>query len=373
MMKLLILGVSAVMCFSTTVHADKTAQARLFCLSLRFQEGVFQGLLGDVTLDLSSISPNTLNGELEPTFNPSTPDHFSYFHMWDTFFEETIEDGFLYLNLPDFVDGNGNGFDDFFEVAQPVSGAKSAGTFSSPGVDSGTIQATWSRAAGSPIGTCVLSFKNASGSLGDFTHAFEVLEYSGKITYTPSATNVSASLSVTNTGDPSSSLTGATLFLKAPTNRFDELELQPGVWTNASGTLSYTNDLLFRDMILETNYYGFVDFDDGDPGTSDPDYLTWVISIDDPNDSNGNGIPDFSDDTGSTNAVAPSLSLVRGATELSLSIHGAVGQMHEIQQIGALDQTNWITVLSITLTNDPQSFLLPLPTNATRFWRARVP
>src|SRR5207249_6342171 len=154
----------------------------------------------------------------------------------------------------------------------------------------------------------------------------------------------------------SAQLTGSILFLKSATNRFNELELQPGVWTNsAAQRLSYTNDVLERRSTVATNYFAFVDFHDGDPSTPDPDYQTWILSIDDPNDANGNGVPDFSDDVGSTNAQPPSLTLTRGTTDLSLSISGTVGRTHEVQQINSLGQTNWATIKSITLTSGSQT------------------
>ena len=168
-------------------------------------------------------------------------------------------------------------------------------------------------------------------------------------------------------------MSGAFLFIKSGTNRFNELELQPGVWSNAAGALTYTNDTFRRDETVLTNYYGYVEFDDGDLSTPDADYLIWFLSIDDSNDSNGNGIPDFSDDIGSANARPPLLTLTRGSTALSLSISGTLGRTHEVQQTTSLDLTNWTIVSSVTLTNDPQSVSLPLPTGATSFWRVRVP
>ena len=147
------------------------------------------------------------------------------------------------------------------------------------------------------------------------------------------------------------------------------------VWTNASSqTIHIGNDIdsFLRDLTLKTNYYGFVDFDDGDPNTPDPDYLTWVLSIDDPNDSNGNGIPDFSDDPGPIVERKPALSLSLGSTNLLLSIRQGLGLACEIQRINSLGQTNWTAVSSLTLTNDPQSVPLSLPTNTASFWRLRV-
>src|SRR3989442_754759 len=84
MKRILIFGMAFVLCVSFNSHAAQTAQARLFCLSVRLQQGVYHGLVGDVTLDVSTINLTNLgdpafpkNGELAPTFD--VPDHFSGF------------------------------------------------------------------------------------------------------------------------------------------------------------------------------------------------------------------------------------------------------------------------------------------------------
>ena len=357
--------------FPQTLPAAETAQAHLFCLSLRFHQGANQ--VGS-TLDLSSLSPpSSPNGELAPTF--STPTHYSGFALNDVTVFETIY-GTIAFDLPQGSDANHNGFADVFEVSQAVSGTTTGG-YAIPGVDEGNVTAKWTRASGSKDGTCILTLVSTMGfgNLGNFTHSFELIEHAGTASYTPAATNVSGVLDLRQSGDPSMRLAGPFLFLKSATNRFNELELRPGVWTNSAGQpLSYTNDFFQRDLTLLTNYFGFVDFDDGDPNTPDePDYLTWILSIDDPNDSNSNGIPDFSDDIGPTNARAPALSLTPGSTNLLLTISGTVGRMHEVQQSDSLTQTTWTTVWSVTLTIDPETVPLPLPTNAMSFWRVRVP
>ena len=84
-------------------------------------------------------------------------------------------------------------------------------------------------------------------------------------------------------------------------------------------------------------------------------YGTWILSIDDTNDVNHNGIPDFSDDPPSTLPSRPSLTLRPTATNLWLTIHGDTGHVHQVQQSLSLPAsrtaTNWQTVLSVTLTN----------------------
>ena len=67
-----------------------------------------------------------------------------------------------------------------------------------------------------------------------------------------------------------------------------------------------------------------------------------MLSIDDTNDANANGIPDFSDDPASvTPPRAPHLSLALGSTNLLLTISGSVGHTNQIQTVGSLTSTNW--------------------------------
>ena len=365
MKKFLILLTLGLSLSPITGHGSQTATARIFCFSLRFQQGM--NSFGE-TLDLSTIS-GTPNGELA-LYYFGTNSHISGFALDYSGFP--IE-GTIYVDVPLDADANGNGFFDFFEVSQGVSDVTS-GYFTTGGSD-GTVQATWNRAASTKDGTCVLALtSNQYGFLGDFTHAFELIEYAGPLSYIPGSNTVTGSVNLTQTGNPANQLQGPVQFVKSTTDRFNELTLQAGGWTNAAmQTLTFTDDLFLRDLSLLTNYYGFVDFDDGDPNTSDPDYYTWFLSIDDLNDVDHDGIPDFSDDPQASSGRRPLLTLARGATNLLLTISGDVGRLHEIQQVSTVTSTNWQLVASVTLTNDPQVVSLPLPSAGPAFWRARVP
>jgi hypothetical protein len=159
--------------------------------------------------------------------------------------------------------------------------------------------------------------------------------------------------------------------VKVATNRFDMLTLQAGVWTNASSqTLAFSSEIVYRDLSLATNYYSFFEFADGDPNTAEADYYYWELSIDDPNDTDHDGIPDFSDDPLAP-PRRPVLKLMRGTTNLWLRISGDTNHLHEIQSVTNLTSTNWLPVTSLMLTNDPQTNSLSIPTRPT-FWRARA-
>jgi hypothetical protein len=183
---------------------------------------------------------------------------------------------------------------------------------------------------------------------------------------------VSAAINLTQTGNPANTLQGPIVFVKSSTNRFNVLMNQPGIWTNAAAqTLSFDSEIFLRSIpTWPTNYAGSVFFADGDPSTAASDYQLWVLSINDTNDANANGIPDFSDDPASvTPPRAPHLSLARGSTNLLLTVSGSVGHTNQIQAIGSLTSTNWQMTQSFLLTNDPQVVSLPSPAGSPKFWR----
>jgi hypothetical protein len=361
MKKLLMFGFAVLPFLPLTVRGTQTAHATLFCWSLRFHQGVDS--FGDSTLDLTGQT-TVVNGELVPWY--STYTHRSGFLLdWMGF----SMGGTLYLDLPTTPDANDDGFDDSFEVSQAVSGT-SYGQYATP-LGGGLITATWSRAANSKDGTCSLHLvDNTYGDLGVYYHAFEVLESTGPLTYTPGTNTVSASVNLTNATDQ---LQGSLSFAKSAANPYNQLTLAAGGWTNAAlQVLAYASRTFYRDASWPTNYYGMVVFDDGDLNTSAADYRSWELSIDDLNDTDHDGIPDFSDDPAAAAPRRPKLTLTRGTTNLWLAISGDTNHVHRIQEITNALSTNWQTIVSLTLTNDPQTVSLPEPTSSPKFWRGRA-
>jgi hypothetical protein len=342
------------------VRASETAQATLFCRSFRFQQGSDSF---DSTMDLSTTT-NSPNGELAPWYMIYT--HRSKFRLnWMDIIEIT---GDFYLDVPNIPDANGNGFNDSFEVSQAVSGT-SSGEYDTV-LGGGTISATWTRGAGSKFGTCSLHMVDDTyGDLGTFQHTFEVMEYKGPLIFTPGTNTVSGDLNLTNdVGEIQSTLS----FTKSSADPYNELTLAGGNWTNAAlQTFVCGSSDFYRDLNLETNYYGFVVYDDGDLNTGAADYRVWTLSIDDLNDSDDDAIPDFSDDpSGIAPPRRPLLTLSLGQSNLLLTISGDVGHVHDILESTTLTPGSWTTNVSVTLTNDPQTVLLPLPDVPQKFWRA---
>ena len=357
------------LCLPLAGRATETAHATLFSDSVRFHQSLDESDF--FSLNLSTLSSGN-NGELGPYFYffDQNTTHAAYLDIEDQLLFEHYYGG-MDLVVPQVGDANGNGFDDFMEIGQAVN-ANSSGTYSIPAIGSGSVSASWSRGAGSRTGTCTLIFHNNSYGNLVFTAAFDVLEYSGSLTYAAGSNTVSGTVDLAQTGDPATTLQGPVQFTKVSTDRFNTLTLQSSVWTNAyAQTLTYFASSCSRDPSWPTNYYGNLMFDDGDPNTPDADYYAWVLSIDDMNDADRDGIPDFSDDPFGP-ARPPLLALARDATNFWLTVSGEINHLHEIQESTNLLSTNWVPVMSFTLTNDPQTVSLPLPATGSRFWRVQA-
>ncbi len=341
-----------------TLPAAPSASATLFCWSLRFHQG--EGSF-DETLDLSSVA-GAPNGELMPWY--ATYTHRTSFTLDYSGFPIT---GTLYLDLPPNPDANSNGFDDSFEVSQ-AAGGTSYGEYTTA-LGGGSVVASWNRGAGSKEGTCSLHLvDDAFGDLGSYQHVFEVLEYTGTLSYTPGTNAVNGSLNLTNAVDQWS---GGVSFAKAPGDPHDQLTLQAGALTNAAfQTLAFGSRSFSRDVAWPTNYYGMIVFDDGDLNTGAADYRSWELSIDDLNDSDHDGIPDFSDEPATVvQPRAPQLSLAINGANLALTIRGDTNRLHHLLESTDPASGNWVTNRSLTLTNDPQIVSLELPVAPAKFWR----
>ncbi|HTL18561.1 MAG TPA: hypothetical protein VL793_15095 [Patescibacteria group bacterium] len=355
---------------STSRAATETARATIWCYSFQFQRGSESG--GNYYLSLTSVS-GSVNGELALDFLASGYTHSAYLSLEDDLFGETLS-GQMGLDVPTGGDANGDGFPDFFQVSQPVNNLSSSGAYNLDIYGNGTVSATWNRDAGSSYGTCTLTMALMPFDTVTFVHTFQVLEYNGPLTYTTTSSNVTGMVNLVQTNNPSAMMLGPVTFVKSTVDRFNSLTLQAGVWTNESQqAVFFLNDVYSRDAGWPTNYYGYLDFTDpANPNGFYP-YGSWLLSIDDTNDFNHNGIPDFSDDpSGSAQPRSPQLLLSQNGTNLVMTLHGDVGFINDIQTTSDLGSPNWQTALSVTVTNDPQDVVLPAPSAAVTFWRVKA-
>ncbi len=296
---------SAPATFQISVLVTRTAAAALNCLSLRFQPATVRFAGVDYQLELTSLADTSPpNGELFPQFDPLDFTHSSDLLLHALNPPNTIG-GFIYLDVPMTTDADRDGVADFFQTSQSVGSTQTQGDYLTD-IDDGTVTATWSRGAGSKTGACRLVLTSlTSGQVAQLTNTFELLEYTGSLRYTPGSSNVTGTVQFTQTQSGTNTLTGPIQFTRSPTNRFNELRFPAGLWTNgASQTLTYTNGLIQRVSVSSSNYFGFLEFVDGDPTTAEEDYYDWILSIHDPNDVDGNGVPDLSDDPSELPPVA---------------------------------------------------------------------
>ena len=178
------------------------------------------------------------------------------------------DSGAIYVDLPVIVDINDHFINGFWEVSQGLTNAVTSGTYSTSTYFSGTVTATWSRNPGSKDGTCLLDLNDDLwGDLGSFSCPFEVIEYGGSLTYTPGSNTVSASINLTQIGNPVNTLQGPITFDKSTSDRFNTLtEVSPACGLDSRANFTFDKELLSRlGSPWPTGYAGYVDFADGDP------------------------------------------------------------------------------------------------------------
>jgi hypothetical protein len=335
----------------------------MFCLSSRFAQGVSaEGVTLDFTTEFITMKL-TSNGELL-TYRSEGYDCMTWTILTDSQYESPIP-GTLYLNLPAWTEGSQDEAGGFFDTTRSVSG-ESDGRYEFLFLErTGSVRASWHREAESKDGTCVLELDG----LGSFTFSFEILEYRGSILYTPGVSFVSADLAVSRTGAADETFGGSLQFDKSTWAPESMLHLVSGSLTNANGEeLSYSpmeNYTFDRFLDRPTNYSGYVMFRSTEPGASAPPYRWWVLSIDDLNDSDSDGIPDFSDSPSVRKAV---LGIAKGSNGLELTIRADVGTTWKIEKSSSLIG-GWVEAFAVAITSDPQIVPLTEPLEGT-FWRA---
>jgi len=342
--------------------AESSVQAGLYGVSLRFSPAACTVFGVTWSLAMSGYPCDPTNGELWPAPSDVNYTHMTYLRLQSEIYGEAVFTT-CWLDVPPYQDVNHNLWWDFFEVSRPVTTTTTCGMYDEPFYGLCALYATWSRAAGNNQGTCKLELPDLGLT---FNLQFELIEYKGTLTYTYAGTNLTGFVELSQTLNPANTLTGRVALARVDAN---QLQLAPGTWTNALGqTLIY---LALEPLLRDRAYYSaFFAFLDGDPDTSEADYNIWFLLISDSNDSNGDGIPDFTDPV--TPASQPKLSIQLAGGAVLVTIAGESGHSYDLQAVSSLAQTNWTTQLSVRLTNATQAVSLPLPATRTSFWRAKT-
>jgi len=243
--------------------------------------------------------------------------------------------------LPDVVQIDKNG-----GIILAGSGLSDNGT---PFSASGNI----SRAAGSATGTYRVNVVSATGLTNvTFTGSITLVAFTGTLSYQRGATN-SMTVNVRYTLDSTSTVTVTTPFTVVNSDRIDVPQFTARSSNGAS--------VVFRAGSLTRQgsaYRGDFQAIDGNPGTSWPDYLDWRWEISDPNDANGNGIPDLSDSfiAAPSILVQPSSVAVGAgsAASFSVSVSGTAPLSYQWRKNGIpiLGATNATLTLSAAQNGD---------------------
>ncbi len=360
-----------VLLFATTgFSAQKIAQARLTCLSLRFSPATTDSLGQDYLLEIGTVpSAGQLNGELAPTFDDRIPSHGTSFRLTSAVFPEPLT-GDLVVDVAGDADTDLDGYSDFFEVDKLIALTVTRGLFRTA-LDRGNVLASWSREAGSARGTCKLTLESDTfGELPTLLATFELLNYQGPLTYTTDTGQIEGSIHLERSGSVKDVLSGQVTFLRSVTNRFEDLKMVAGSWTNSEQKkLSLFDTLVSRDSTLRTNYFTIVEFQDGDLRTVDDDFYNWQLSIDDTNDADQDGIPDFSDDP---TPKPVTLKIVPSGDRVLIEVSGQAGRAFDLEETSSLvAPVKWTFVSGVVLLQNVQTIEAPVGGRETAYWRLK--
>jgi len=344
----------------------KDLRVTLFCYSLRVEPG-FNNAGG--SLSLGSADFGIMNDELGP-FGGEIWSYGAYFRMQSP--DLPPIPGNLTVEIP-FEDVNNNGFNDLFESVMGIQRTVTAtGRFNTP-VDDGKVEAVWKRDAGSTTGSCEITFVSKTfGRLPSTKHTFHVIEYIGRGRFQP-GNSFQLSISITNSSNPTNILTSSIKVDRSASNPFNLLTLNQGFWTNEfhEEFVSSAEDIN-RDEDLKTNYFGTFGFTDGDLSTPEEDYIEWSFSFDDLNDSDGDGIPDFSDNAIPSGSVDSTLGIRRENKSALVTIQGQVGKRYSLEGTSSLGAgAAWSEQSSITLTNPAQTISIPTSQETGIYYRLK--
>ncbi|MCC7375044.1 MAG: hypothetical protein IT581_10330 [Verrucomicrobiales bacterium] len=352
--------------------APRVAQVRLFCLSLKVEPGVARQFGLESKLTFTSSNFAAPNDEFYPIFEDDLT-HATLFRMESVQFPEPLE-GELAVLAPDTLDGNTNGIPDFYEVAAGVPATTLDGLWVSD-LGRGTAKATWQREAGQIRGTVKLQLTSEEfGVLPEFTHAFEIIEYGGALNYVPGTNSIQGLVEMKRIGSEAQRLAGPVVFTRVATNRFNQFTIGDSSWTNQIGeSVPVSLGDVERDADYSMDFFGALALANGDPATPEIDYELFYIGIDDPNDADGDGISDLTDDVAPP-PQPPSLALRIVGGEARLTLTGDLGVTYTLQRTGDLtDPDAWIDEQKVELETGAKEVTVPLGVAESRIWRLRWP
>jgi hypothetical protein len=341
-------------------------------LSIRVEPGVSEELGLERTLEFSTADFASPNHEL---FNTLQDDftHASFFRLNGPEFTEPLL-GEIIMNAPELLDDNTNGVPDFYEVSAEIPATPATGLWDSD-VAGGEARLVWQRSAGQLRGTVKIQLTSDEfGTLPEFTHAFEIIEYGGPFEYERRNEQAVGLVQWRRVGLETATLAGPLVTTREPTNRFAQFLIGESDLTNQLGQVVRVSlGDVERDADYRLDYFGAMAFWDGDPTTPAVDYELYFIGFEDPNDADADGVPDLTDDV-TAPPPPPSLAIARDGEGFLLNLRGEIGTTYTLERSSAVEQADlWIEEQEVTLTSTNEVLKMPGPTAPARYWRLRWP
>ena len=316
----------AVRCLSFQLQPTASSIAGYGTVTTYFS--TYDGRDDIVPLNTVNGSLRYYSGEMRPTGGGAfATDYISYSSIYGA-----LEDGYIVGNFPT-TDSDGNGVPDFLQLENSVSFTISASqTAVYPTRVTVPMTLTVTRSAGQVLGTYRYSKSTSSG-----TGTWSIAHNGGTCSYTrgqPNQLNLALSSAsftgVVTTGSGSSTST---------VNSVNQVTLPVLTvnWSNGKTTTTASSTTLTR---TGNRYRGPLTVVDGLSETSWQDFTQWIVEATDTNDSNGNGIPDWSDTPSN-----PLLSVAYALNSKTLTLTGQPS--HEYTAYYSTNLTNWQVVANL--------------------------
>jgi hypothetical protein len=244
----------------------------------------FNGSSGTLLIQSST---GIVSGELRP--RSSTPGLYEGGYAQVTPLV-IVDYGSYTVSVPT-TDSDSNGIPDVLQFDRDGNFTASGSGFSPAAGLTFSISVRFSRNAGTAIGSYTATTQNVLGQANSVNGVYNILTYQGSVTYTRGSTNTMA-ITAKVLSQPDVTLAGSTSYTITNSDQISYPSFT--IRSNSGTTYQVRAGMLSRSGNV---YRGNFSLADGLPQTSWADFTEYVLAISDTNDSDGNGIPDFSDTT----------------------------------------------------------------------------
>lgn len=272
-----------------------------------------------------------------------------------------------FIDLP-ANDGNNNGILDIFEYSQAVTGVTHGGWVDEENQEEGVFTVTWNKGAETWDGTMTLRYDFAPFN---FVHTFQCFEYNGTWTPTRTGGTTSGGILLTRDGIEDLLLRGP---LAVEVSENGAARVAAATWKDEFNTdwalRSEVDARLDRGKLVQDIFVV-----DGLPQIGPADFNHWRLTITDPNNTDGDELPDIFDPTpgggGGTPPIRPTLRIALTANGVQITIEGEAGRTYILESATDPAAVTWGNPQTVPATAANTIVDLARPASAT-YWRARV-